>query len=236
MIHIEICYICDMSKHQSYSFIYRVQRMILLVFFSTTAIALTVPLARLDSWLFPNQLFVLIASLVLYLVVVVVIGSMIHVVTYIPFNLARAFDPIKNEIVSGAIKDMGQLGERISKFTTEFFDFSFLDISAAFVETGDSGLISHADMEGVFPLLEQFEMLEKSKRLERIIRAGKLTFHGMEYHLYILPIWFGDRWLGYMGLLSEKRISRFFQEFLMEYEKNFLDDQVMLVLNRSIKG
>ncbi len=72
-------------------------------------------------------------------------------------------------------------------------------------------------------------MLEKSKTIKDIIRAGKITHDQNEYHLYILPIWLGDQWLGYMGLISNKRIGRFYQMFLNEFENNFLDDQVMHV-------
>lgn len=225
-----------MIRHRSYSIIYNVQRIILLVFYSTTAIALSIPLARLITRLFPDNLFPLIATLVIYMILVIVIGSLIHVVSYIPFNLANAFDPIKNDIASGDIKDINQMGKRISQFTTEFFDFSFLDIPHAFIQTEGSDLISHEEISEVKSALDEYGMLEKSKQLKEIIRAGKLTLHENEYHLYILPIWFGERWLGYMGLLSGKRISRFFQEFLMEFENNFLDDQIMHVIQLPKKG
>ena len=225
-----------MGRRQSHSFIYNVQRIILLVFYTSTAVALSIPLARLVSTLSPDNLFPLIASLLLYMVLVVVIGSFIHVVSYIPFNLASAFDPIKNDIASGNINDVDQFGIRISQFTTQFFDFSFLDIAHAFVQTEKSDLISNEDITDVKLALSEYDMLDKSKQLEEIIRAGHVSFHNVEYHLYILPIWFGDRWLGYMGLLSRKRISRFFQRFLMEFENNFLDDQIMYVMKCPKKG
>ena len=62
-----------MGRYQSYSFIYNVQRVILLVFYTTTAIALSIPLARLVTTLSPESLFPLIATLVIYIVLVVVI-------------------------------------------------------------------------------------------------------------------------------------------------------------------
>ena len=72
--------------------------------------------------------------------------------------------------------------------------------------------------------------------MEEVIRAGELeTPHG-SYHLYVLPIWFGNQWLGYMALLSEKRISRFFRRFLNEYENNFLDDPIRYLSNPKRKG
>jgi len=209
--------------------------MIMLIFYTTTTIALSVPLAKLMHAISPNQLFPLIVALVLYLVGVVIIGSLIHVISYIPFNLATSFDPIKNEIASGEISTIEQLGKRITAFTVDFFDFSFLDITHAFLQTGTSGLISREEMPELTKVLEEYQMLEKSQQLEEIIRAGEIDLPEGNYHLYILPIWFGDHWLGYMAMLSEKRISRFFQRFLSEYENNFLDDQIMHIVHYAKK-
>lgn len=225
-----------MIRRRSYSIIYRVQRIILLVFFTISAIAISIPLARLVSTLSPDHLFPLVATLVLYMVAIVVIGSVIHVVSYIPFNLASAFDPIKNKVASGEINHMDQLGAEITAFTTGFFNFSFLDVDHAFIQTGSSQLISHQETGSIQQALNNYGMLEKSKNLEEIIRAGKFELNNKSYHLYVLPIWLGDRWLGYMGLLSRKRITRFFLKFLMEYENDFLDDQIMIVLQRQKKG
>jgi hypothetical protein len=218
-----------MSQRRSFSYIYNVQRIILLVFYTTTAIALSIPLARLFSLLFTDSLFPLVISLVLYMVGVVVIGSFIHVVSYIPFNLSSAFDPIKNDIASGQIRTMDQLGRRICLFTTTFFDFSFVDIEYAAIQVEDHPLITLEGMPELEEVLEGYQMMERSSQLEQIIRAGRITLQHTKYQLYILPLWFGEHHLGYMALVSRNRISRFFQKFLMEYENNFLDDQIMLV-------
>jgi hypothetical protein len=167
---------------------------------------------------------------------VVIGGSFIHVVSYIPFNLANSFDPIKNDIVSGDIDDIDQLSRRISHFMVEFFDFSFMDIAYAYTHLRDHSIISNEEIPEVIEAMEAYGMQEKSKELEGITRAGKVSLLQKEYHLYILPIRFGDQWIGYVGLLSTKRIGRFFQQFLMEFEDNFLDDQIMLVLRTPKKG
>lgn len=224
-----------MTGHRSYSIIFKVQRIILLVFFTTTVIAVSIPLALLVTKLSPDNLFPLIATLVLYLVGMVVAGSVIHMVSYIPFNLASAFDPIKNKVASGAILQMDQLGKDICAFTTEFFNFSFLDIRLAFLHTENSEPVSNQELSTLTKTLESFGMLEKSKNLEDIILAGTIELEGKNYHLYVLPIWLGERWLGYIGLLSKRRITRFFQRFLMEYENNFLDDQILIVTQRQMK-
>ena len=220
-----------MSRQRSYSYIYNVQRIILLIFYTTTSIAISIPLMKLVNTIWPGNLFPLIITLIIYLILVVVLGALIYVISFIPFNLAASFDPIQNDLATGKIKNMDQLGKRITAFTVEFFNFSFLDISHAFIQTADSKLISHKEMPNVAKVLEEFEMLDKSKQMEDVIRAGELeTPHG-KYQLYVLPIWFGDQWLGYMALLSENRISHFFRRFLNDYENNFLDDPVMFLVH-----
>ena len=209
--------------------IYRVQRIILLVFYTISMMALSIPLVRLVVTLSPGNLFPLVATLLVYIVLVVVLGSMIHTISFIPFNLATAFDPIKNDVARGVIKNQEEFGKRISNFVTRFFDFAFLDIDRAFLHTEQAGLVSCDEIQEAERAMEEFNMLEKSRAVKKIIRAGKITLGNDAYHLYILPIWFGDQWLGYLGLLSKKRIGRFFQHFLMEFENNFLDDQLMHV-------
>ena len=224
-----------MSRRSSYSFIYNLQRIILLVFFTTTSIALSVPLAMLVVKLSPNQLYPLVITLLAYLILVIVVGSMIHVISYIPFNLATAFDPIKNDIALGKILSIEQLGERITAFTVQFYNFSFLDITHAYIEIEESGIIGFESNKELDKILNEYRMLDKSKALEEITLAGKVSLPERDYQLYILPIWLGETWLGYMALLSEKRISRFFRRFLMEYEENFLDDQIMHLVRMNKK-
>lgn len=224
-----------MSRRSSYSFIYKLQRIILLVFFTTTSIALSVPLAMLVVKLSPNQLYPLVIALLAYLILVIIVGSMIHVISYIPFNLATAFDPIKNDIALGKILSIEQLGERITAFTVQFYNFSFLDITHAYIEIEESGIIGFESNKELDKILKEYRMLDKSKALEEITLAGKVSLPERDYQLYILPIWLGDTWLGYMALLSEKRISRFFRRFLMEYEENFLDDQIMHLVRMNKK-
>ena len=219
-----------MTRRSSYSFIYNLQRIILLVFFTTTSIALSIPLAMLVMKLSPNHLYPLVITLLIYMVIVVILGAMIHVISYIPFNLATAFDPIKNDIASGKISTIEQLGERITSFTVQFYNFSFLDITHAYIEIEESGIIGFESNAPLRKVLNEYRMLDKSKVLEDLTLAGKISLSERDYQLYILPIWLGESWLGYMALLSEKKISRFFQRFLMEYEGNFLDDQIMHVV------
>jgi hypothetical protein len=113
----------------------------------------------------------------------------------------------------------------------EFFSFAFLDITHAFIQIEGRDIMGHQPNDLIFNVLNEYEMLHNSQSLEGITRAGELALPEGDQQLYILPICFGTRWLGYMALLSRKKISRFFQRFLMEYEDNFLDQQVMLMIH-----
>ncbi len=213
--------------------IYRVQRIILLVFYTISMVALSIPLVSLVLRLSPDNLFPLLASLLLYMVLVIVLGCLIHTISYIPFNLASAFDPVKNDICAGSIKDIEAFSKRVSHFLCSFFDFAFLDIEYAFLHTEQAGLVSNVELPAAQEAMKKFDMLEKSKTFTEIQRAGKITLGENEYHLYILPIYMGDQWLGYLGLLSGRKIGRFFQNYLTDFENNFLDDQLMHVIRSS---
>lgn len=209
--------------------IYRVQRFIFMVFYTISMVALSIPLLKLVLRLFPDNLYPLTVTLLLYMVVVVVFGSFMHTLIYIPSKLSVDFDPIKNDIASGEIKDLKKLGKKVSLFVVEFFDFAFLDINHAFLHTEKTGVVSCEDLPEAAPAMEEFGMLEKSKTIREITRAGKISHERGSYHLYILPIWLGNQWLGYMGLMSKRRIGHFHRKFLTEFENIFLDDQLMHV-------
>jgi hypothetical protein len=225
-----------MGQRRSFSYIYNVQRITLLFFYTATAIGLSVPLAMWLFNCFSASVFPLVLCLVAYMLGVVVLGSFMHVVSYIPFNLATAFDPIKNDIASGKIRNLEQLGKRLTLFTTGFFDFSFVDIEHAALQLEGTALISHEELPELEGVLKEFGMMEKSRQLEEVIRAGRITLGPMKYQLYILPIWFAERYLGYMALVSRNRIGPFFRKFLMEFENNYLDDQIMIVEQISNRG
>ena len=161
--------------------------------------------------------------------------SVCEVFTGVPKHLVQGRDGTiawHYRLRNGKLRSVEELGKRLTKFTVRFFDFAFLDIDDAFLHTEHTGPVSHEDLAGALTAMEKLGMLDKSKNLQEIILAGKITVGNREFNLYVLPIWFGERWLGYMGLFSRKRISRFYQKFLMEFENNFLDDQLMHVIQQ----
>lgn len=220
-----------MAKRPAYRIIYNLQRSILITAYLIAAIALSLLLIRLVQAIFPNQLYPLLAAILLYLVVVVVFGAFIYYVSFIPFNLGAGFDPVKNDVASGKIRDMEGLAARICEFNCRFFDFSFLDISHCVIQLENDVPYAHQHIEELEKILIKLNMPEAGKQLDGIARAGKISIGDTHYQLYILPICFEDRFLGTMALFTRNRIGYFFRLFLMAYEEDYLDDLLMLMLN-----
>lgn len=222
-----------MGNHRSYSSVYNVQRIILLFFYSLAMIALCIPIAKWFNHLFPDNFFPLVLILILYTVFAVVLGTFIYVVSYIPFNLAGAFDPIKNDIAAGIITGKEAFGKRVTHFITEFFDFSFLDIEYAVFMAEGTGLICYSDREELIRALNDFNLPSLCAPGDKIRHLGRIKIHNKSCHFYLLPIRFGERWLGCIAFFTSRRIRKFFLEIIQEFENNFLDDQLMYIINLS---
>ena len=102
----------------------------------------------------------------------------------------------------------------------------------AFLYPPETGLLSDQDLSDAFGAMESFGMDNVSQALYGSTYAGKVEYHEHSFHLVIVPIRFGGTWLGYMGLLSRKRIGRLYLHFLDEFEDYYLDDQLMYLMNK----
>jgi hypothetical protein len=194
-------------------------------------IAMFIPLARWVERISSDNLFYFVLTFVLYLGITVVLGAFIYFISYIPFNLSTAFDPIKNDIASGRINTIHAFGEQVTEFVTGFFDFSFLDIEYAVFQSDGSEMISTPVHPELMNTLKEFDLLHISKQGDEIVKVGKLTVGDLPFHLYLVPIWFGEQWLGYLALLTPKTMGPFFRRFIQEFENNYIDDQLVHVLN-----
>jgi hypothetical protein len=160
-------------------------------------------------------------------------GTFIYLLSYIPFNLSSAFDPIKNDIAIGRIRTLESFGKRITAFITGFFNFAFLDIEYAIFHHKDLGIISDQADPAILKDLTALDIDGSISGQDQIMYRGKSMVNGKSFHFYVLPVRFGNQTLACIGLLSARRISRFFRKFIMEFENNFLDDQLMHVINYS---
>jgi hypothetical protein len=62
---------------------------------------------------------------------------------------------------------------------------------------------------------------------------NKIKIDDKNYHPYIIPIHFGEEWLGYFAVFSKSKLNKIYIEFLDNFEDDFIDDQLIHVLRNS---
>jgi len=191
-------------------------------------------LVLIGGWYLLNTLFLIPGGfLALYVIIFLLGGSLLGawlwVLIKLPSGLAKAFDPIKNKIASREIASAEEFSVEIGKFMVDYFSFFRFDVVA--VQVGIKGCNAT-----VFPAayaqcaVDEIEFITKSKVTEKVFYNGICPLNDQKYHTYIIPVWFGKEWLGYIGVFSDTRLSKINLNFLKEFEELYVDDQLMHVL------
>ena len=211
---------------------YGIQRVFLIIFYLISVIALFWLLFYILHDLLNLGGMIIISLALAYLILIVILFAFIHVTSYIPANLAGAFDPVKNDIANRRINSGSELADRLAEFMTIFFFFSFFDIECAQVRIGDN---ESTFPEGFFTVGEAPDPIQleaRSRAGENTSYIGKIKTSSGTYHLCITPLVFGEEWLGYIAVVSRTRLWKIFMHLLSEFENDFVDDQVVHVLAR----
>lgn len=214
----------------SFSVLYGVQRTFLTVFYLISVFSLFwLIFYLLHDVLHVSGVLILLVAIA-YLVLVVLGYSLIHVISYIPSNLAGAFDPLKNDIATRTIDTGKKLAGRIAEFMTGFFTFAFFDIEYTLVRIKDDIVWNPGEILTEKDGVDLHQLEQTSKQAEGTVYAGMVNSGNRNFHLYVTSLVFGDEWLGYIAVFSRQRIWKMFQHLLTEFENDFVDDQVIHVL------
>lgn len=162
------------------------------------------------------------------------IGGSYFTVLYNLPNIGHFFDEIKNDIAIKKIDSIEKFGNRIVDFICNYFNYAFFSIDYSFIKIKNSPYI-YSDIEiSKKDNIEEnvFEnMMKQSKEIENIIYHGIQYIKNNKYHLYNIPIWFGTEHLGYIGIFSPNILRKIFCTFLSKFEDEYIDDQLVHVLN-----
>lgn len=161
----------------------------------------------------------------------IVVGAFISVFLDLP-KIAHDFDEIKNDIAARKIADPETFGIRLASLLCDYFKFFRFTIKYAFVKIVDTSYVYSDNV--ILSCIEPSEftsILDKSQQTENIFYMKPHYVDGKRYHLYIIPIWFSDEWLGYIGILTPTKLLRIFRFFLADFENYYVDDQLVHVLD-----
>jgi hypothetical protein len=218
------------QRNRSFSVLYGIQRTLLSAFYLVSVLSLFWIIFYLMDDVLEMQGVTIILVSILFGVAVVLGYSLIHVISYIPSNLAGAFDPVQNAIADGSIHTPGDLSRELSTFMVRFFNFAFFDIEYALVKIKDE--------TGCFPVeadhrewgLDAEELEKQNESATETVYMGKVKRADNEGHLYLTPMIFGEENLGYIAVVTRHRLWRVFKQLLTEFENHFVDDQVVHIL------
>jgi hypothetical protein len=217
-------------RNKSFSVLYGIQRTLLAVFYLVSVLSLFwIVFYFLDDILGLPGVTIIIVSII-YLVLVVLGYSFIHVVSYIPSNLAGAFDPIQNAIADGSIQTAGDMARDLAAFMVTFFNFAFFDIEFALVKIKNDKGVFPAEKDTGEVGLSIGEFDERTETKSETIYAGKIKFQDRTAHLYLTPMFFGEDKLGYIAVVTRHKLWKIFRQLLTEFEDHFVDDQVVHIL------
>lgn len=218
------------QKNRSFSVLYGIQRKLLAVFYLISVLSLFWIIFYLLDDVFGLPGVTIILLTIVYLVLVVLGYSFIHVVSYIPSNLAGAFDPVQNAIADGSIRSASDLARDLAEFMVRFFNFAFFDIEYALVKIKDEQGVWPEKMEVGEAGLNMLELDEKSGSVSETVYVGKIKIQDRKGHLYLIPMIFGEENLGYIAVITRHKLWNIFKQLLNEFEDHYIDDQVVHIL------
>jgi hypothetical protein len=207
-----------------------IQRNLVLMFYVIFCLALIFPVWMLFSDLkLPGSVIILVV--VLMVLTFVLIGSYFYLIVCLPDRLSRNFDNIRNEIASQKVKTTKDFADLVNEFLIKQFNFIFLDVeysAMGIVETKE--VIVNDD----FPveLFEDYsEFFEKSSEGEEVLYLGSTKYLDKKAYKYLVPIYFGEIHLGFILVMTNRKLNNMFKGILGDFENLYIDDQLLHVLN-----
>ena len=167
---------------------------------------------------------------ILFLLAGALLGAWLWVLIKIPQGIVREFDEIKNQIAGGEIANSTDFSKALAEFLVEYFSFFRFDVVTAKVKTKTTEAFVFP--ENISPIkIDEHLLTQKSRETEELILLGRVAAGEQNLYGYLVPIWFGHEWLGYFCVFTDTKLFRIFKDFLKNFEEQFVDDQLMHVIN-----
>ncbi len=210
----------------------QIQRNLVLMFYIVFCLALIFPVWMLFTDLdIPGSVIILVV--VLMVLSFVLVGSYFYLIVCLPDRLSRSFDTIRNDIASEKIKTAQDYASKVNEFLIKQINFIFLDVEYSAMGIMETKEIFFNDD---FPkkIIDDYKALfKKSDQTEDIIFLGIGKHLDKKAYKYLIPIYFGDKHLGFMLVITNKKLDKLFLGILADFENLYVDDQLLHVLNAS---
>ncbi len=214
-------------RNQYTSTLENIQMAVLIPAYIILTGTLSLALVYLATRLSAPPLLILFISIIA-VVCFAVLGSFLYVIWSIQFRIQYEFDDIKNSIASGKINDLDKFENELCRFILNFFQYSFFSVHHCIIKlknrpVHNPGGIETADIDEI----EKYAMTCHDVKL-----YDKNSRQPGSMYTYLLPVWFGHDYHGFIMMLTNKRLPGIFRKLLRDFENNFIDDQLVHVYNK----
>lgn len=171
----------------------------------------------------------------LLMVIIGTIGGLLFSILLDLPEIGYKFDGIKNGIASKKIKTPEQFAIKVSDFICEHFRVFPLIVDYAFVQVLD--LLCHFSDSSIPEKIGETKLMaiiSQSQQSEDVFFVEVLRISDRDYYLYTIPIWFGEDWLGCIGIFCRHRLPKLFMSYLSSFEDECIDDQLLHILSYSV--
>ena len=230
------------------SFIYKtitnLKKSIFLAFFWIAVLGIIVISIQSLNWIIFDQAEVSLRfedvglKSLIYIVVLIVeaiIAVFLHSIFVVIFELPNIFiyfDEIKNKIANREIDDSIQLAQSLNNFFIKHLEPTYLNIKYSLIKILKHPIqASDPDILNLFDNKDIEEIEKQARTSQEVIRYKPLKTSKMKLYPYIIPIYLANQYLGYWVVISNKKIKKYFLDFLSDIEDFLIDDQVVHVLN-----
>ncbi len=173
--------------------------------------------------------------IIFFVLAAALLGAWLWILIRLPQGMSRRFDEIKNGIAAGEIVSSDEFAQRLARFLVEYFSFFRFDVVAAVVQVRDYPPAHYPDLIHSRDINLQ-QLAAESRETATLINIGKMKVDNQELFGYLVPVWFGNDWLGYFCVFTDTRLNRLFRNMLSVFEDDFVDDQLMHVMYRDQRG
>ena len=217
-------------SHALYGLFYSIRKKILIILYISCVICIgSLTIILLDEARVPLRIEFLIGLLV---AIIGIVGALLFSVILDLPKVGYKFDEIKNDIASGIIKTPQEFAIRVSDFMCEHFNFFLFNVRYTFIQILDTPCYYSND--AILKSIGEKELesiISKSQQTEDVIYMGTHTINRSDYHLYVIPIWFRENWLGFIGIFNSWKLIKIFALYLSSFEDQYIDDQLVHILN-----
>ncbi|HPD24834.1 MAG TPA: hypothetical protein PK285_10595, partial [Bacteroidales bacterium] len=140
---------------------------------------------------------------------------------------------IRNKIALGEIDNVEKFSKEVISFLIKHFDYIFFDIEYAGIGVREFDALYLSDdlNEDFLPNKEKLFRIAADSENPKFL--GTIKPLEKKSYLYLVPVWFYEENIGFIIVVTNRKLGNLFKGILKDFENYYFDDQLKLVIRLS---